>query len=73
MYYRGYSTLKSDRDAFYWYLEGAHLGNVACMKNVALMYQNGIGVDSDDFEAEVWFDEYKRQKNKPLKNKKYSY
>lgn len=46
-------------NAVHWYHRSAHFGNKDAMKNLALCYDRGLGVNKDSNKARVWMDQYK--------------
>ena len=41
-------------NAVHWYLRSSHFGNKDAMKNLALCYDRGLGVDKDSNKARIW-------------------
>lgn len=55
-------------NALYWYNEAAKQGHTTAMLNMAIMYDDGDGVDQDYLQAAKWYQMVMKQANNKNKN-----
>lgn len=54
--------LHDKKKSFKWYKEGAEHGNVTCMHNLGVCYQDGEGVKPSYTKAQYWFEREEQEK-----------
>lgn len=54
--------LHDKKKSFKWYKAGAEHGNVTCMHNLGVCYQNGEGVKMSYSLAQYWFEREEQEK-----------
>ena len=61
--YQDCPGFQNKKKMFKWYLKGAESGNLTCMHNVGVCYQDGAGVKMSYTKAQFWFDKEEQANN----------